>query len=83
MDIDSIVTAAEPYLAAVSVALFVLSPLLEGLEAAAARYVEHAARTSDPDDDARAARVQSAVGRIVVAVAWVTRWIPRAKLGAK
>ena len=81
--LHDILGSAETYLAALSIALFIFSPVLEGLEAAAARYAEHAARTSDPGDDKRAAAVQGAVAKLVVAVAWVTRWIPRAKLGRR
>lgn len=74
---------AEPYLAALGAALLILTPIVQGLEAAAARYVEHAERTSDPGDDHRAAAVQGAVAKVVVAVAWVTKFLPRLTRGAK
>lgn len=74
---------AEPYLAAFGAALLILTPLIQGLEAMAARYVEHAARTSDPGDDARAAKVQGAIAKVVVAFAWVTKFLPRLTRGGK
>lgn len=73
----------EPYAAAALVAIAIATPIVNGLEAAAAKYLEHAHSTPDPDDDARAEAVVSGVGKVVIALAWVTKFLPRFTRGGK